>query len=448
VTHAGAPAPDASVRCDYQFLGGGGSRTLHPIDGEGWTRTPCVSPGTKLTIEASLAEHGSARHVATTAEVNDSIVLRLEREVRVAGWVVTSDGTPAGDVIVAAIDTEVDSARALTAKSGADGRFELSLPAGRYVVAANDATRGQASAEIVVDSGETPEELRLELTSDPARSLIVRVLGPGGVPLEGARVTVYCNDRTRDSRDQLRSRLRSALGEPVGLTDASGRFVAQGLEGECYLHATYGDLVELGRRAKVPVPSPHEVEIQLEQPEARSVSGVVFCDGQPVGGAQVRCVGEGEAWVGSSESNKLGVTDEAGRYVVNGIPETSSAVTMIAWGETFAVASSELLMLPRRGKVTDVPVNALDGGDLCLKLEDSQGNSPGHVRIQVSRAGGPPIDWTAPTAMDGTLCVPRLPAGDYTLSLQTQSDDWLPSQQISWVPGGDRVTLRLEAQPR
>src|SRR4030095_5478303 len=103
------------------------------------------------------------------------------------------------------------------------------------------------------------------------------------------------------------------------------------------------------------------------------------------------------------------------------IPETSSAATMIAWGETFAVASSELLMLPRRGQVTDVPVNALDGGDLCLKLEDSQGNSPGHVRIDLYRAGGPPIGWTAPTAKDGTLCVPRLPAGDYTPSLQRQS---------------------------
>jgi protocatechuate 3,4-dioxygenase beta subunit len=448
VTHAGAPASDAWLRCDYVLPLKSGSVQADPIDTQGWTRTPCVVPGAKLTIDASLAEHGSARHVVTAADINAPIVLRLEREVRVAGSVVTPHWEPVPDAVVAAVDTEVDSARALTAKSGADGRFELSLPAGRYVVAANDATRGQASAEIVVDSGETPEELRLELTSDPARSLIVRVLGPGGVPLEGARVTVYCNDRTRDSRDQLRSRLRSALGEPVGLTDASGRFVAQGLEGECYLHATYGDLVELGRRAKVPVPSPHEVEIQLERPEARSVSGVVLCDGQPVGGAHVRCVGEGKAWVGSSESNKLGVTDEAGRYVVNGIPETSSAVTMIAWGETFAVASSELLMLPRRGKVTDVPVNALDGGDLCLKLEDSQGNSPGHVRIELTRTGGPPIGWSAPTAMDGTLCIPRLPVGDYTLRLQAQSDDYLPSQQISWVPGGDRVTLRLEAQPR
>jgi hypothetical protein len=447
VTHAGAPAPDASVRYNYQFLGGGGSGPLDPIDGEGWTRTPCVSPGTKLTIEASLAEHGSARHVVTTAEVNDSIVLRLEREVRVAGWVVTSDGDPVADVVVAAIDTEVESARALTAKSQADGRFELPLPAGQYLVAANGGPRGQASVQVVVDSSATPDDVRLELSLDPEKSLAVRVLGQDGMPLEGAFVHASCDALKGDARANIHWRLRSAFGEPEGRTDSDGRFVAMGLEGECYVRAAYGDLVELGRRRRFRIPGTREVEIQLERPEARSLSGVVLCDGLPVAGAHVRCMGEDGDWLRTQGSDK-DLTDEAGRYVVNGIPETPAAVRVIAWGDNFAVACSEPVTLPRRGKVTDVPVNALDGGDLCLKLEDSQGNSPGHVRIELTRTGGPPIGWSAPTAMDGTLCIPRLPVGDYTLRLQAQSDNYLPSQQISWVPGGDRVTLRLEAQPR
>lgn len=430
LTAAGEPAAAAEVTYRFSIPGRGGGFTADPLDSGGWTRIPCAPYGTELLIEVKAAAGPSSARLSYSVSVrNDPAILQLQAYKKVQGEVVDPEGRPVGDLEVAAFD--VDLQRADGTKTGADGRFEFTLSPGAYRVEARAGNLGAASAEIEIIAGQASDRVRLELAVDPKRVARVRVQDADGEPLAGARV-------------KLLTYPSLGFGNPTGSTDKEGWFSTACEPGEYGVAAFHSNLVQF-ELAKLSVPGSPVAEVRLEEPEARSVSGVVLRDGKPAAGARVGYGRSDGTWTHGSPGQG-DVTDEAGRYSLTALRE--NAIYVLAWGEDFALARSELVRLPKRGRITNVFLFALPGTELDLKVEDPDGNPRGHVEVGLHRQEDPPFGWQGRTAEDGTIIVPRLPPGEYTVTFQSRSGDYLPSQRFVWDGSDSPITLRVERSTR
>ncbi len=430
LTAAGGPASEAEVTYSFSIPGRGGDFTADPLDSEGWTRIPCAPLGTDLLIEAKAAGPSSASLRYLVSVRNDPAILRLETHQKVQGDVVDPEGKPVADLDVVAVN--VDIQRADWTKAGVNGHFEFTLSPGAYRVETRAGSRGAASAEIQVLAGESPDRVRLELGIDPKRFARVRVLDADGEPLERARVEL----QTRG--------LSLGLGNPVGLTDKEGWFSTACDPGGFSVAATHGNLVQF-EPAKLSVPGSPVAVVRLEAPEARSVSGVVLLDGKPAVGARIGYGLPDGTWTHGS-LGQGDVTDDAGRYSLTALRE--DAIYVLAWGDNFALARSELVRLPKRGRIANVFLSALPGKELQLKVEDPDGNPRGYYMVGLHKREDPPFGWHGRTAEDGTIIVPRLPLNEYTVTFQMRSGDSLASQRLVWTGSDSPITLRVERPTR
>jgi hypothetical protein len=137
---AGQPVPGATVSCasaatDPAVTGADGSFRLNL--------------GTQMDgLTRFTARHGTSTGSADVSSPTERIVIRLHSPVRVHGAVYGSDGRPAASVLVQYSNSEdSDNGRV---ESGADGRFELLLPQGRYTLS----TRVLPAAQVFEIAGD------------------------------------------------------------------------------------------------------------------------------------------------------------------------------------------------------------------------------------------------------------------------------------------------------
>jgi len=128
--------------------------------------------------------------------------------------------------------------RSADAESGDGGRYELSLPTGRFDVLARTAGTGTARATVEVPPGAT----RIDgptLTLDRGAQIVGRVFEDDGTPIESFRVRCAAEDGSAlefftDSGTHMR------FGSDDVLTDANGTFVLKGLA-EGVPHTVWAD---------------------------------------------------------------------------------------------------------------------------------------------------------------------------------------------------------------
>jgi RNA polymerase sigma factor (sigma-70 family) len=209
----------------------------------------------------------------------------LERNDRIAGFVLDPEGRPVGDATVYAWFSTATYGTSLAVGTDPDGSFEFTV---RQRVA-HDLTVSDAQnrwAEIywpAIDPGSTD----LELAFEPVRTIAVQVVDDTGAPLPEAKVDIEALDRT------LRMRTHR---EPVTVSTAEAE--AEALPGAWNLRAPnagFSVVAELrGFQTAAAGPyepgeEPEELELSLE-PLPGIHGRVLEPDGTPAVGAQVALV--------------------------------------------------------------------------------------------------------------------------------------------------------------
>jgi hypothetical protein len=142
---------------------------LENLEGGTWLLTASSSGHTSSAVEVTITGDSAIEHAT----------LILSEGVKVAGRIVEADGSSQSDIRVEAVllgDHEVGVPAVFTARSGQDGRFELSLP--ESLVGARVAVKGMdlRRSRMAVTTSSVPGHVTLEF-QDSGSSL--RVLGDG-----------------------------------------------------------------------------------------------------------------------------------------------------------------------------------------------------------------------------------------------------------------------------
>ena len=242
-------------------------------DQDGHFSLVCTTPASDLSVR--IRSRGFVplqRSLGARTEGGTDILgnLRLVRGSLLRGLVVDSAqrGIADADVSVEPRNSGTDSQR-VHAKTGADGRFEVSdAPGGLVRVRAAAAGYGERT----VEHAASPEGPELVIQLDPGSALSVRVSDVRSSPVAGAEVTIQATDPSASPRS--------------GHSDEHGRCSFDGLGATTWnLRVMHPDYRPAGRGQV----SANGVEIPIELVLWPAIEGVVRCpDGSaPPPGTQV-----------------------------------------------------------------------------------------------------------------------------------------------------------------
>lgn len=333
-------------------------------------------------------------------------------------------------------------ARTLT---DADGRYELTLPEGRWLVRAGE-------EEAVV---EEPTRLDFRVIGEPARGRVTE----GGLPVAGAVVTNAFGRTVTDHEGGF------ALDPPLTI-DAPGLArrlfdgppyeIVRGTPFPLSVPATLlapGAIGEAGKEfpsdeataiVHVPGSAPRKLRVRRGDEVAlapgRRIEGVVRCEGVPVAGAEV-------TWVGGFGDRVLEVarTDEQGRYVLENVPPEAEALTAthrdyLPTGldlATFILGGSGGTLDPDIKMVRAVErhgtVGVAGARVAAWPLDRPRSHE---VRRALERAG---LDWTAVSRANGSFTLRQLPPG-VPLAIVAETPE-------GFAEGIDATDLRLRPWP-
>ncbi len=312
--------------------------------------------------------------------------------------------------------------------TGADGAYALDLPPGRWLVRADE-------EEAIV---ERPVALDFRVAGEPPRGRITE----GGVPVAGAVVSNWCGRAVTDRDGSF------TLGTPitVRVPGLATRCFGQGPPFEIVRGEPFPLRIPEGARATLVSPdviarvgeefpgeeataivhapgrAPRRVRVRrgdtVTLEPGRRIDGSVTCEGVPVEGAEVTWRG------GFSDVLEVARTDEAGRFVLTGVPAEADA--LIATHRDFLPKGRDFANLHLGGLG-----GSMDPGIEMVRAVERRGHvlgpdgpvagarvmawptglvaprSPG-VRRSLERAG---VDWTAVTDESGEFVLKQLPPG-------------------------------------
>jgi RNA polymerase sigma-70 factor (ECF subfamily) len=275
----GAAIPDARVRGH-----GGDAKT----DEHGAFELRTTSLSTPMMLEVASDAHLERQASVDVAKggVIDGVEIRLERGARLAGRLVSEDGSPIAGAKITTTHSWITSTT-----SDADGRFAFAnVPQhpDRYLVIAE--RDGARIAVLERDDPELPKE-ELLLVARPTRAIEGRVVDEHGAPIAAAVVTarILWSDGVEATSDDAGLFRFAALPRVKhGLAVAKAGFA----------------------RTESTLPAETDGPIELVLDRGRTLSGtVVGDDGRPVAGAIVyaRVDGwvSGEAWRRSGDDGSF-----------------------------------------------------------------------------------------------------------------------------------------------
>lgn len=272
--------------------------------------------------------------VDAVAEVRDGAIGRVAIRAApgsrlVRGLVVDADGRALAGARVWTTLRHRRFERRDATTTDAAGRFDLTVGP-HTVVGVSYPGRAPVAVAIVARDEGPPVEQVFELREAGAR-LSGRVVDGEGRPLRGMHVRV---GHPRDAH----ARPMPATPEPhpapeVVRTDAEGRFSFDSLLGGEALLSASGEGFGVSRRA-VAIAAGGASEVEVVLARAAAISGRVFGEsGAPLAGVSVRVGRRGD------QEHRSTVTDEAGRYVVDGVSPGAPVVRFVGFAGGFAVRS-------------------------------------------------------------------------------------------------------------
>jgi 5-hydroxyisourate hydrolase-like protein (transthyretin family) len=344
---------------------------------------------------------------AKTANVEAGQVARLdfgaELKILFDGHV-TRAGEPAKDEQVQFFPDGASQSLRM-ASTDADGRFEVDVIPGKYLV------RIAGTSESIEIAAGVPRVAREFVLPTAALSGHV-VNNATGDPLAGARVNVY-----RPAAGGQADSLASALGAEAGSARVAddGTYRVAGLAGGSYTITAGADGFATARVDQVQVPNEGErtgLDLSLE-PGGVMRGRVVDEHGDPVSRASVSIVDAKSLDIPSGGGN-LPQTDDDGRFEIRRFAPCRYRVTVLS--ETLA-PTRQYVDFP--GGTLDIPVVLLQGGALDLLVLDAAGHPLPGAAIELRYPDGGRvitgfIDFVQPSqpaGQDGRYRKLRLPPG-------------------------------------
>lgn len=334
-----------------------------PAADEPHAAAPLVAP-TSVRSVASPDEGGD--EPSQREALGNPGVVAPDDEGRIVGRVLWDGGDPIADVDVSAQrDTSLRAAvYGTTARAGADGRFELSVPAGKWLLAT---ALGMPKGPVNVAPGKA-REFDLVFSRGSEVAVVVRDESGAGVAMAelwaSADAAIARRVGVTDTRGELRIRLgaeRTWLGARKAGYTASAQF-----------------MVEAGKE-------PRRIELHLQRAGARVRGFVRGLDGKPVAGAAVigmRAGGPG--WRVASDGmpardNVLVTTKTSaqGEFALDGLPGATLRVLASAPG--FGVAQAELAVAT--GGVGEVMLDLPPAVRVTGQVRDNGGRPVGGAQV-------------------------------------------------------------------
>ncbi|MFO1460689.1 MAG: LamG-like jellyroll fold domain-containing protein [Verrucomicrobiota bacterium] len=374
-----------------------GERDSDPATGE------FIFPGELLTgpwsVQAASPFYPSVIQVnGFTTEIDPNVkdvVLQFppirDTNGRLAGRVLKSDGTPAGEGIRVKINFSAD----YEIRTGTNGFFDtqIAVPAGGYRAEALDEATGlRGEAYVTVAAGRTNLVDVPLLTRNS--SVSVTVLRGNGLPASGAQVDLEQGTFPRDARVTV-------------FADANGRAVFGGLwEGRYAVSAQYVESsTRVYSRGGASVGPDETASVSLRLGATGSITGqfVKLDRITPVEAAQVSIGNLGFA-----------STDGQGRFRFDGVPlGTYSLITSDPVTGAFARG---IAAVSGADQVVDVLLVEGARGEVNGYVIDSYGAkfSPG-ATVRISYSDGLTPSVTITTGPDGRFSFPGSPVGGFSL---------------------------------
>ena len=444
----GKPVPGCGVRCRVLEGDETLANTTLPTDALGQARFRGLPEGT-TTVRAGGGDVPRTPYEEVAAQPGAdprTHTLRVGKGLRIEGRVLDAEKRPVAGANVGAHDAQ-NNWRGGTS-TGPDGSFALrGLPSGTWRVQAW--AQGRSSPEPVsVEAGATGVELVLPSAAEAGRTLLVRVLGPDGLPVPAFQVELS----TRGSNSSTSGSMGlAALGVAEGDTDIIPLGLLRGdLLLEVYdARGPDGLALDYAPAARA-LTSLEVLELEVRLEAGRALVGrVLGPDGRPQRGVLV------QAWphrpqgtppeAGSSDAGGSTYSDAEGRFRLVGL-------TQRAYG---------LRPYPSRGLAAPrTPTVASPGGaEVEIRLSASR-----TVRVLVLDAVGKPLegasvqawaengeedeegDWhEMSTDARGVAELERLdPERAYQLTISAEGDeggfaDWV---REAWLPADLEVRLQ------
>jgi protocatechuate 3,4-dioxygenase beta subunit len=471
-----APVEGAAVTALLTAEGGDGGAMLRGSTGpDGTIRFEGLAPGTVGVVSASRPgfapavlggpRRGLQRDASTLA---DGAVLAIEVSLEpgavLAGAVLLQPaGTPVPGARVTLHLPDLllfEGSRTAVADSTGSYRFE-GLPSGKGVVfahAAGAATAGavrggippalfiggEGDSTLAVAIAEGPAETRRDLPVVATGSVAGRVLGPGGIPVAGARVEV----RGSSGFDGPLSAPSDLPPSPVR-TAEDGTFRVDGVP------PADGLVASAGREGRVPGTSEpfalaagavvEGIEIRLT--EGGTLLGrVTGPDGSPVSGAEVSADRRaGRRGVGVDlDSDRETLSDAQGNWRIAVFPAGQASLEIRAEG--FVRRTLEGIAVEDGGETrADASLEA--GSEIGGTVRDASGAPAAGVRVSARNEDRRPPSGvrsaSGTTGSDGTFRIRGLPPASWTLT--TASPRHPPVTVPSVASGAPALEIRLPA---
>jgi RNA polymerase sigma-70 factor (ECF subfamily) len=387
VDDQGDPVVGLPVTCEASSRSGQWLRTRtvvsEPTDAAGGFAIRRIGPGSTLTFDL---EDETSGYVYETIVVHDP---PLPATLRFTPWI-EIDGTvedPAGEPVRSAV------VRATSDSRPSSVRLDLDTFRSKAVQTPRPSPRRYRRTRTDEDGHFAMRQLweatyRIEvLVDDSVRAAVHGVeLGPGAEnpPLRIAlEELVPYRVHVRDPRGGLVPGVRVGLEPADGAprSEITGESSAEGIVELDALAGKYDVTLERSRwTALTPLPT-----LSLDQPEGAivvepfddglvQIPGVVLHESAPVAGAWVRFVRHKRGRHGGHLLPQGFIaTDAHGHFTLTN--ERGASMWITAHGPGFAMARSELVVVPAQGPVPEIPVVSLPGEDLTVRTLDANGNA-------------------------------------------------------------------------
>jgi RNA polymerase sigma factor (sigma-70 family) len=377
----------------------------------------CVERGREIEAEVSAEGYG-AIVVQTTVRGRERFDFSLVPEATVVGRVIREDtGKPVANAHVRLGPGQRGFERTASraAFSGSDGRFRISgvAPGPHVLVAVADRLATARETPIVVEAGQTTEEIDLVLET---RSTVRGRVIDGGKPVAGAVVAARTGDAGRQSADAVSQEDGSFVLDRVPRGQV--RFVARPYQ--------------VVRPETFEIVRPEHDDVTIEVDPLGVIAGRVLRRGRPVDAARIELRGPNSAEV---EPVRTGLD---GRFEARGLGPGEWRV--IGSSERDGAFSPAQEVHLERGQRAEVTIDLSYGAAISGVVVDQDGAPVPAVSVEFRHSGR--ADWgVATTAADGSFRAASMTGGGQYLT--TIHPRWNATESLRPASGGEFPPITL-----
>lgn len=410
-----------------------GAIVMALLDGEFVDTDTTVSDGTysivgltagfyTLHIFADNYEYRIKTNVVVHNINNTVNITNLAAEGKITGRVTKSDGTtPIGGVLIIAND---GSGLVRTGTTTSNGGYTINkLPAATYTVSAiRSGYNFGVNEDNVVTSGNTTSDVDLTGTVSPSGILSGTVTLSGGTTgIED--VTVLANDDTNP--DYVRYAITNATGEYTIDKLPAGTYTISAFLSGYKFDTNEDNVVTQGSTTS-------DVDLTGAILPTGKISGkVTLADGTtPIGNASVYGVASSDSSIATAS-----LTDSSGDYQLIGLGTDTYTVTAIKSesGGIIEIANDVSVI---NGSTTTLNMSKTEGAISGTVTDSSQTAIEGAALTIIANNRV----YRATSDASGDYIVENLPSGDYTLSVNPNNNDYVPSKIEDITVVGDQET--------